>query len=271
MRAYKTVNDTYIEPISFTVPRKAETFQADIYPPAIGLKPAFSAKEWIQGKSGIPPKIDLESVYEGNAPVEVPADYKPPTATVSAPAPKPAPRKEASPVRAPAPASRGPPPSMADQKGSISAMANKYQDDEEDGNDDDASSFEEIAPVQRYPPKSSAASAAPPPRATQATPKSPVKATPPPAAQPQQQPPKTSVSSPPAAAASGGGGGATLDQIRALLEAQTRIITAQDEKINQLVADMENLKRKVGAIGAGSQDQSERIRQLELELEEARS
>ncbi|OAQ99773.1 hypothetical protein LLEC1_06792, partial [Akanthomyces lecanii] len=34
MRAYKTVNDSYIEPISFTVPRRAETFQADIFPPA---------------------------------------------------------------------------------------------------------------------------------------------------------------------------------------------------------------------------------------------
>ncbi|KAK7225754.1 hypothetical protein V2G26_013757 [Clonostachys chloroleuca] len=32
MRAYKTVNDSYVEPISFTVPRRAETFQADIFP-----------------------------------------------------------------------------------------------------------------------------------------------------------------------------------------------------------------------------------------------
>ncbi|CAI0653444.1 unnamed protein product, partial [Colletotrichum noveboracense] len=79
MRAYKTVNDTYIEPISFTVPRRAETFQSDIFPPATGLKPAVSAKEWLEGKDGIPNKIDLESVYEGTAPKEVVADYKPPT------------------------------------------------------------------------------------------------------------------------------------------------------------------------------------------------
>lgn len=59
MRAYKTVNDSYIEPISFTVPRRAEVFQADIYPPAIGLKPAMSAKEWLGGKTGVPAKLDL--------------------------------------------------------------------------------------------------------------------------------------------------------------------------------------------------------------------
>ena len=30
MRAFKTVNDSYIEPISFIVPRRAEVFQDDI-------------------------------------------------------------------------------------------------------------------------------------------------------------------------------------------------------------------------------------------------
>ncbi|MBY8978676.1 hypothetical protein KHP62_23035, partial [Rhodobacteraceae bacterium NNCM2] len=88
MKGFKTVNDQYVEPISFTVPRRAEVFQSDIYPPAIGLKPAVTAEEWLAGKDGIPAKIDLESIYEGNAPVEVPSDYKP---AVAAPAPTPAP------------------------------------------------------------------------------------------------------------------------------------------------------------------------------------
>src|ERR1700733_3099680 len=92
MRAYKTVNDSYIEPISFTVPRRAEVFQSDIYPPATGLKPAVSAAEWLSGKDGVPAKIDLESIYEGNAPKEVPADYKAPT-----PAPAPSPAKTLAP------------------------------------------------------------------------------------------------------------------------------------------------------------------------------
>src|SRR3978361_2406016 len=94
MRAYKTVNDSYIEPISFTVPRRAEVFQSDIYPPATGIKPAVSAAEWLSGKDGIPAKIDLESVYEGNAPVEIPAEYKPRT-----PAAALTPAKPASPVK----------------------------------------------------------------------------------------------------------------------------------------------------------------------------
>src|SRR5947208_3114022 len=102
MKAYKTINDTWIEPISFTVPRRAETFQSDIFPPAVGLKPAVSAKEWLDGKTGLPPKIDLESVYEGSAPVEVPADFKPAVAPVraSAPAPvaAPAPKEEPEPA-----------------------------------------------------------------------------------------------------------------------------------------------------------------------------
>ncbi|KAL2752476.1 hypothetical protein ACRALDRAFT_1044524, partial [Sodiomyces alcalophilus JCM 7366] len=158
MRAYKTVNDTYIEPISFTVPRRAETFQSDIFPPATGLKPAMSAQEWIDGKEGLPPKIDLESVYEGTAPKEVPADYKPtPTPAAAAPAAKPAPKKgEPEPS---APVARGPPPSMKVQQASMSSMANKFKDEDaedDEGSSDDGSSFEQ---VQRPQPRGAAAAA----------------------------------------------------------------------------------------------------------------
>lgn len=123
MRAYKTVNDSYIEPVSFTVPRRAETFQSDIYPPCTGLKPAMSANEWLSGKTALPPKIDLESVYEGNAPKEVAANYKPPAA---APAPTPAPAAKPAPPKEPEPApvaTRAPPPSVSQQKGSMAAAA----------------------------------------------------------------------------------------------------------------------------------------------------
>ena len=79
MRAYKTVNDSFVEPISFIVPRKAEVFQEDIYPPTIGLKPAMSSGEWFSGKNGMPSKISMQSVYEGDEdPTEVPSNYKPP-------------------------------------------------------------------------------------------------------------------------------------------------------------------------------------------------
>lgn len=273
MRAYKTVNDSYIEPISFTVPRRAETFQADIFPPATGTKPAVGAKEWLDGKNGIPAKIDLESIYDGTAPKEVPSEYKPPAQPTPAPAPvkKEEPKEEPKPT----PVTRGPPPSMNDQKSSISAMANKFQDNEEEEEEDDedeTSSFEEIsrppqrtAGVSRMDPKplpvpiKTQPAAAPAPEPVK--PVSPAK-TPTPttssaaAAAPRSSTPSTGVE-------------ASLDHIKQLLENQTKIITAQNDRISQLVGEVESLKKKVNT--SGSQDQSERIRQLELELEEARS
>lgn len=272
MRAYKTVNDSYVEPISFTVPRRAEVFQSDIYPPAIGLKPAVSAAEWLSGKDGVPAKIDLESIYEGNAPKEVPADYKPPTpASAPSPAKTPVPKRE---EPAPVATQRGPPPSMSEQKGSIAAMASKFQDDDGADDDDDASSFEEISqPVQKHIPAAARVEAKRP---------SPVKVSPtktsPPKPEPVSQPTPRSYQSPvasptpsaiPAFSSSGGGSvESSLQQIKNLLEVQTKTINAQSEKIGQLAQEVDTLKMKVGS---GAQDQSERIRQLELELEAARS
>lgn len=263
MRAFKTVNDSYIEPISFTVPRRAETFQSDIYPPAIGSKPAMSAKEWLDGKTAVPAKIDLESIYDGTAPVEVVSDFKP------APAPAPAPAK--APVVAkkepePAPVAYRAPPTAADQKVSISNMANKYQDNEESSDDDDAetSSFEEIS---RPVPRAAAPVSAPAPSKAPAPVKTPVTASPP-----------VSRAAPAAASASPSGSSSEaglLAQIKDLFDHQNKMIAAQGDKItaqsqiiSQLAADVEGLKKRVGP---GSQEQSERIRQLELELEEARS
>lgn len=277
MRAYKTVNDLYIEPISFTVPRRAETFQSDIFPPCTGSKPAMSASEWLGGKTALPPKIDLESKYEGNAPVEVAADYKPPAA---APAPTPAPAAKPAPKPEPEPTPvRAAPPSVAQQKGSMAAAASKFQDDEDDKDDEaETSSFEEVQkPVSRaaLPVRSEPK---PQPPAAQAKAPSPIKASTPAfgGASSSARSPQPS----PALSPSGGGSGsgsveASLEQIKQLIEAQTRVITAQGEKITaqgeamaHLTGEVETLKKRVVS---GSNDQSERIRQLELELEEARS
>lgn len=274
MRAYKTVSDSYIEPISFTVPRRAESFQADIFPPATGTKPAVGPQEWLDGKTGIPAKIDLESIYEGGAPKEIPSDYKPaaqptPAAFPSSPAsPTPTPIKKEEPKEEPkpAPVARGtpPPPSMNDQKSSISAMANKYQDNDEDNDEEDdideTSSFEEVS--------------RPAPRGTaRAEPKPlpvPVKMQPAAAPAPEPVKPAPPAKTPtPATSTPSVGVEASLNDIKQLLENQTKIITAQNDKINKLVNEVESLKKKVKT--PGSQDQSERIRQLELELEEARS
>ncbi|KAI8089305.1 uncharacterized protein BX664DRAFT_332680 [Halteromyces radiatus] len=61
-RAYK-VGTTLIEPISFTVPRKSDAFQSDIFPPAISDEPALTADEWFQGKDANPKTIDLEAGF----------------------------------------------------------------------------------------------------------------------------------------------------------------------------------------------------------------
>ncbi|KAK1462373.1 PH domain-containing protein [Colletotrichum melonis] len=268
MRAYKTVNDSYIEPISFTVPRRAETFQSDIFPPATGLKPAVSAKDWLDGKTGIPSKIDLESVYEGTAPKEVASDYKPPViASAPPPAAKPAPKP--APAPEPTPVARSPPPSMKEQQASMSNMANKFKDDEpaEPEDEDDDSSFEE---VQRPAQRAAAPAAAPAPvRAEPAKIPSPIKATSP--AQVKSPPAQQSPVKPASAnsPASSTHIESSLDQIRQMLEQQTKLIGKQNDKISKLSDEVEGLKRKVNA--GGSQDQSERIRQLELELEAARS
>lgn len=262
MRAFKTVNDGHIEPISFTVPRRAETFQADIFPPAVGSKPACSAKEWLDGKTGIPAKLDLEAIYEGNAPKEIASDYKAPPKFEPVPAVKPVEKKE---EPKPAPAARSPPSTMKDQKSSIANMANKYQDNEgSEEEEDDDSSFEEISrPTQR---------------AQQPVPTKPVAATPRVQTQPTKTSPPIKVSSPikspvgsstPTHQTVSLGDGAvesSLDQLKHMIENQTRLISTQNEKIGQLVAEVDSLKKKVGTA-----DQSERIRQLELELEEARS
>lgn len=275
MRAYKTVNDLYIEPISFTVPRRAETFQGDIFPPCVGNKPAMSASEWLSGKTALPPKIDLESKYEGNDIKEVAADYKPPAA---APAPTPTPAAKPAPKPEPEPATtRAAPPSVAQQKGSMAAAASRFQDDEDDKEDEaETSSFEEIQkpvsraalPVRSEPkPQSPAKSSEPAP---QAKVPSPIKS--------QAGPTSSARSAQPSPALSQSGSGsveASLEQIKQLIEAQTKVITAQGDKITaqgeamaHLTGEVETLKKRVVS---GSQDQSERIRQLELELEEARS
>jgi coronin-1B/1C/6 len=155
MRAYKTVNDQYIEPISFVVPRRAEMFQDDIYPPATGSKPAMSSAEWLDGKSARPAKIDMGDMYDGTAPKEYAAADAPtvaPAKTMAAPTPAPVavePKAEEQPQPAAAPREI---PSMKDNQQSMSDMANKFaaKDAEESSDEEPSSPFEEISkPTQR--------------------------------------------------------------------------------------------------------------------------
>lgn len=156
MRAFKTVDDVYIEPISFIVPRRAETFQEDIFPPAVGSEPAMSSAEWFGGKSALPPKLSMGDLYDGNEPKMMAAEDAPkPTPAQTAPAPAPAPKAEPkiaeTPAPAPTPAAAREVPSVKENQQSMSDMANKFADKEEGrDDDDDDSSFEEIQkPVER--------------------------------------------------------------------------------------------------------------------------
>lgn len=259
-------------------------FQGDIYPPTTGLRPGTTADEWFGGKTAAPPKISLESVYDGDAPKEVPSDYKPSPAAPAQPSPtKTEPPK---PVQASAPApiaSRGPPPSMKDNKDSLAAGASKFVDKDDASDNESASSFEEVPkPVQRpavtaarqeEKPRSPVISKAPEPaKPTPAPAAAPAPAKSTPAPEPTPAPTSAPASTP--APSAGGPASALRDalvDIKSQLEHQNRVMSDQSDQIALLLREVSQLKTKVGTQGPSDREKDERIRQLELELEEARS
>lgn len=157
VRIFKSVSDTYIEPISFIVPRRSEVFQDDIYPPTIGLTPATGPTEWFAGKEAVPPKISMASLYEGTGIQEVTPSQDKPSSVSSAPPPKiiletitlAEPVRE--PVPQPSPTARDPPPSITEQGASVASMISKFADeDDPTGESDVSSSFEEVSrPIEQ--------------------------------------------------------------------------------------------------------------------------
>lgn len=285
LRCFKTVNDSFIEPVSFIVPRRAEMFQSDIFPPTNGLKAGVTADEWFAGKTALPPKISLESLYNGEAPKEVSSDYKPPQAAPAQPSPVKAEAPKPAPEPTPAPVSRAPPPQLKDNA-SLSSQADRFAEKDVDSDKESESSFEEVAkPVQR--PSVTAAKQEEKTRGPVIT-KEPEqqKFTPPPTSAPAQTkaatPTTESAPAPVAAAASSpaqsAGGPASalrdaLGDIKAQLEHQNKVMADQSDQIALLIREVTQLKTKAGAQAQdpSSREKDERIRQLELELEEARS
>ncbi|MCJ1388766.1 Coronin-like protein crn1 [Xylographa bjoerkii] len=301
MRAFKTVNDSYVEPISFIVPRRAEVFQGDIYPPVTGTKPAMTSSEWFDGGDALPPKIDLESVYAGEEPAEIASDYKPrPLTPPKAPAEA---KKEPEPVREasqPSPAFRGPPPSMKEQTSSIATLASKFADKDPDDSveDDDSSSFEEIPkPVDR---SEKQIHIAPTVEKTQSTGiqkgldgsmDHPAASAPNPTstARPDPQMIKPKNLDPPSAVTTSSTTmnlPATpavgtepiqgyLQEIKALLQQQTQTMAQQSVKIGELTAEVDDLRTNLSSTNLsgrlGGADKGERIKRLEEELAELRS
>lgn len=66
-RFYKIIQGKtgLIEPISFSVPRKSDLFQDDLYPDAISDEAAIEASEWFEGKDAEPNRISMSTFYEG--------------------------------------------------------------------------------------------------------------------------------------------------------------------------------------------------------------
>lgn len=270
------------------MPRRAEVFQSDIYPPTTGIKSAASSAEWFNGKTGLPPKFSLESIYEGTEPAEIPSDYKP--SYSAPPVSPPATKTETEPPK-PAPASvsvaaqRSPPPSMKENKTSIASVASKFADKEEVESSDDESSFEEIPkPAER--PAAIAARMEEKTRgpeitrAPDAKPTAPLEV-PKPTVSAQVDPaalkaaptsvkdtPTPTPGSTPSGAAEGIKG--YLTDIKSMLEQQSLTMTNQLDQIMHLTQEVNTLKAKMGE-NRSTREKDERIRQLELELEEARS
>jgi coronin-1B/1C/6 len=67
MRIYK-VTGTQAQPLQFTVPRKSELFQDDIFPPCRSDEPALSAADWLGGENANPKTKSLENGFVARAP-----------------------------------------------------------------------------------------------------------------------------------------------------------------------------------------------------------
>lgn len=83
----------YCEPIAFTVPRKSELYQDDLYPPSFSGEPSLTADEWfVEGKSAGPQVMDMRELFSdsGVKKAKVRASVltakKPATSSTSAPA-----------------------------------------------------------------------------------------------------------------------------------------------------------------------------------------
>ncbi|KAJ7210397.1 microtubule binding protein [Mycena pura] len=99
-RAYKVAASS-IEPIAFIVPRKADSFQSDIFPPAPSTEASLSASEFFAGKTAAQRLVSLETGVSfsskgagisAGSPAPPPPKTEPtPSRTYTAPAPEPAP------------------------------------------------------------------------------------------------------------------------------------------------------------------------------------
>ena len=122
-RAFKLASGG-VEPLSFIVPRKAENFQSDIFPPATSSEAALSGSEWFGGKDARPKVIDLQTkaVSVNSTPIAA-TKREAPTKTQSEPIPKTAsPPREPSPTPGPKAAAAGAVGAVTGAVGAVGAV-----------------------------------------------------------------------------------------------------------------------------------------------------
>ncbi|CED83665.1 microtubule binding protein [Phaffia rhodozyma] len=151
-RGFK-ITGNLIEPLGFVVPRKADSFQADIFPPALSSDPALSADDWFAGKTAQPKLVSLE---DGATPVTsdpvstsstmraVPSTSKTAPAALSSPAPQPAKTEEPPKVASPEPTLTPTPPAVAVEEDLPAVQDLDIKQEEEDSENED----EQPSPVR---------------------------------------------------------------------------------------------------------------------------
>lgn len=65
-RILKVTNNEGIHPLSFTVPRKSDAFQDDIFPDCPSTQPAHTAEQWKEGSSKVPNTMSLNPALAGS-------------------------------------------------------------------------------------------------------------------------------------------------------------------------------------------------------------
>ena len=66
-RILKVTNNDGVHPLSFTVPRKSDAFQDDIFPDCISAVPAHSAEQWFTGSSKEPHRMSLNPALQNGS------------------------------------------------------------------------------------------------------------------------------------------------------------------------------------------------------------
>lgn len=89
-RGYKVYGSS-VEPIAFIVPRKADSFQSDIFPPAPSIEPSLSAAEFFNGKVAAVKLVNLSdgSSISGPRPGAIPSALSSSLVSPSPPSPAP--------------------------------------------------------------------------------------------------------------------------------------------------------------------------------------